>query len=132
MEELIGIIPMQYILLIGGLMVIGEMLKKYTTLPNNLLTAVLPLLGAIACTFTYLCDSDVFLIAELISAMNTGLCCGFASTGGYEFFMNTFVKKENVKKVINICEKVVETVEEAALEDMEKDNETVEIEEIEE
>ena len=46
--------------------------------------------------------------------------------------MNTFVKKENVKKVISVCEKVVETVEEVAIEDMAKDNETVEIEEIEE
>lgn len=112
LEEILNIIPLQYILLIGGLIVLGELFKKFTVLPNKMLTIVLPLLGSAACVFAYVCDSNIFLVSELIAAINKGLCCGFAATGWYEFFMNTFIKKDTVMKVINVCEKIKEVTEE--------------------
>lgn len=111
LEQVLNVIPLQYILLIGGLIVLGELFKKFTVLPNKMLTVVLPLLGSAACVFAYVCDSNIFLISELIMAINKGLCCGFAATGGYEFFMNTFVKKETMVKIINVCEKIQEVTE---------------------
>lgn len=40
-------IPTDYILIILGLGVVGEILKKFTDLPKWLLTTVLPILGGI-------------------------------------------------------------------------------------
>ena len=51
---------------------------------------------------------------------------------GIENYIPVNEQEENDKKVNSICEKVIETVEETEMEDMAKDNETVEIEEIEE
>ena len=40
----------------------------------------------------------------------TGLVLGWSSTGGYEWFVNTFIKKEQITKIINTESKVIHTI----------------------
>ena len=93
-------IPLDYVLIIGGLIVIGEMLKKFTTLPNQLLTTALPILGAVLMGIIYATGTEVLVVAEFIKQICVGLLMGWASTGGYEWFKNTFLVKVEEKKVI--------------------------------
>lgn len=93
-------VPLDYILIVGGLIVIGEMLKKFTTLPNQLLTTALPILGAVLMGIIYSTGAEVFVAAEFIKQICVGLLMGWASTGGYEWFRNTFLVKVEEKKVI--------------------------------
>lgn len=93
-------IPLDYVLIVGGLIVIGEMLKKFTTLPNQLLTTALPILGAALMGIIYSTGAEVFVVAEFIKQICVGLLMGWASTGGYEWFKNTFLIKVEEKKVI--------------------------------
>ena len=95
-------IPLDYVLIIGGLIVVGEMLKKFTTLPNYFLTTALPLLGAILTGLIYLTSTEVLMTAELIKQICVGLLMGWAATGGYEWFKNTFLVQKEEKKVIAI------------------------------
>lgn len=95
-------IPFDYILLVGGLIVIGEMLKKFTVLPNYFLTTVLPILGALAMGIIYATGATGFVVAEFIKQVCVGLLIGWAATGGYEWFQNLINKKFiGTKKVIN-------------------------------
>lgn len=93
-------IPADFILIIAGLIVVGEMLKKFTTLPSQLLTTVLPILGAIIIGIMYTTTTEIFVIADLIKQICIGLVIGWAATGGYEFLKNittdssNFLKKE--------------------------------------
>ena len=101
LEILNSFLPTDYLLIMAGLVVIGEMLKKYTILPNYLLTTVLPVLGAVIMSISYTSSVDIFVTSELIRQIMTGLVLGWASTGGYEWFINTFIKQEQVIKTIN-------------------------------
>ena len=83
-------VPLDYVLIIGGLIVIGEMFKKYTTLPNYFLTTVLPVLGAVLTAIIYATSVEVLIVADLIKQICIGLLMGWAATGGYEWFRNTF------------------------------------------
>lgn len=95
-------IPLDYVLIIGGLIVIGEMFKRFTTLPNYFLTTLLPTLGAIIMGVIYITGADILVTADFIKQICIGLLMGWASTGGYEFFKNTFlIKESNYKKEIN-------------------------------
>ena len=93
-------IPLDYVLIVGGLIVIGEMLKKFTTLPNQFLTTTLPILGAIVMGVIYATSADILVTAEFIKQVCVGLLMGWAATGGYEWFKNTFLVKVEEKKVI--------------------------------
>lgn len=93
-------IPLDYILIVGGLIVIGEMFKKFTTLPSQFLTTVLPTLGAAVMGIIYITNTDVLITAEFIKQVCIGLLMGWASTGGYEFFKNNFLINNNFKKEI--------------------------------
>ena len=93
-------IPVDYVLIIGGLIVVGEMLKRFTTLPNYFLTTALPILGAIVTGIMYLTGADVAETPELIKQICVGLIMGWSATGGYEFFKNTFLVEKEEKKVI--------------------------------
>lgn len=95
-------IPLDYILIIGGLIVIGEMFKRFTTLPNYFLTTLLPILGAIIMGVIYITGADILVTADFIKQICIGLLMGWASTGGYEWFKNTFLKDKEEKKVIAI------------------------------
>lgn len=99
-EFIFQYIPLDYILIVGGLIVIGEMLKKFTVLPNQLLTTALPVLGAVIMGIIYSTGANVFEAAEFIKQICVGLLMGWASTGGYEWFRNTFLVKVGEKKVI--------------------------------
>ena len=99
-EFIFQYIPLDYVLIVGGLIVIGEMLKKFTTLPNQLLTTALPVLGAVIMGVIYSTGAEVFVVAEFIKQICVGLLMGWASTGGYEWFKNTFLVKVEEKKVI--------------------------------
>lgn len=99
-EFIFQYIPLDYILIVGGLIVIGEMLKKFTVLPNQLLTTALPVLGAVIMGIIYSTGASVFEAAEFIKQICVGLLMGWASTGGYEWFRNTFLVKVGEKKVI--------------------------------
>lgn len=99
-EFIFQYIPLDYILIVGGLIVIGEMLKKFTVLPNQLLTTALPVLGAVIMGIIYSTGASVFEAAEFIKQICVGLLIGWASTGGYEWFRNTFLVKVGEKKVI--------------------------------
>lgn len=95
-------IPLDYVLIVGGLIVVGEMFKKFTTLPNQFLTTTLPILGAVITGTIYMTSTDVLVVADFIKQICIGLLMGWASTGGYEFFKNTFlIKESNYKKEIN-------------------------------
>ena len=95
-------IPLDYVLIVGGLIVIGEMFKRFTTLPNQFLTTTLPVLGAVIMGVIYITSAEVLVTAEFIKQVCVGLLMGWASTGGYEFFKNTFlIKESNYKKEIN-------------------------------
>lgn len=93
-------IPLDYVLIVGGLIVIGEMLKKFTTLPNQLLTTALPILGATLMGIIYSTGTQIFESAEFIKQICVGLLMGWAATGGYEFFKNTFLKNMGGEKII--------------------------------
>lgn len=103
-------IPADFILIIAGLIVVGEMLKKFTTLPSQLLTTVLPILGAIIIGIMYTTTTEIFVIADLIKQICIGLVIGWAATGGYEFLKNittdssNFLKKEIIYTSKNIEE----------------------------
>ena len=95
-------IPFDYILIVGGLIVLGEMFKKFTTLPNYFLTTVLPILGAIIIGIIYATGAEIFIVADFIKQVSIGLILGWAATGGYEWFQNLINKKIiTTKKVIN-------------------------------
>ena len=95
-------IPLDYVLIVGGLIVIGEMFKRFTTLPNQFLTTTLPVLGAVIMGVIYTTSAEVLVTAEFIKQVCVGLLMGWASTGRYEFFKNTFlIKESNYKKEIN-------------------------------
>ena len=119
MEDLFSIIstyiPADFILIIAGLIVIGEMLKKFTILPNWWLTTVLPVLGAILTGIMYSTSAEIFEAAAFIKELCIGLVIGWAATGGYEWFKNTFlIKNNNVKKEINLVENTETNEEENA------------------
>lgn len=109
-EFIFQYIPLDYVLIVGGLIVIGEMLKKFTTLPNQLLTTALPVLGAVIMGVIYSTGAEVFVVAEFIKQICVGLLMGWASTGGYEWFKNTFLVKAEERKVI--AREVIETKKE--------------------
>lgn len=95
-------IPFDYILIVGGLIVIGEMFKKFTTLPNYFLTTILPLLGALAMGIIYFTGAETLVAADLIKQISIGLIIGWSATGGYEWFQNLINKKfVETKKVIS-------------------------------
>ncbi|MBR2430479.1 hypothetical protein IKB17_03320 [bacterium] len=95
-------IPFDYILIVGGLIVIGEMFKKFTTLPNYFLTTILPLLGALAMGIIYFTGAETLVVADLIKQISIGLIIGWSATGGYEWFQNLINKKfVETKKVIS-------------------------------
>ena len=95
-------IPFDYILIVGGLIVLGEMFKKFTTLPNYFLTTVLPILGAIIIGIIYATGAEIFIVADFIKQVSIGLILGWAATGGYEWFQNLINKKFiTTIKVIN-------------------------------
>ena len=93
-------IPLDYVLIVGGLIVIGEMFKRFTTLPNQFLTTTLPVLGAVIMGIIYTTSAEVLVTAEFIKQVCVGLLMGWASTGGYEWFKNTFLIKREERKVI--------------------------------
>lgn len=93
-------IPLDYVLIVGGLIVVGEMFKKFTTLPNQFLTTALPILGAVITGTIYMTSTDILVVADFIKQICIGLLMGWASTGGYEFFKNTFLIGKEEKKVI--------------------------------
>lgn len=101
-ELIFSYIPLDYVLIILGLGVIGEMLKKFTTLPNWLLTTVLPILGGIITGVIYATSNEVLQSAPFVENICIGLIMGWAATGGYEFIKNTFLNKnkEEAKKEI--------------------------------
>lgn len=111
LEVINSFLPADYLLIMAGLVVIGEMLKKFTILPNYLLTTVLPVLGAIVMSVTYTTSADIFVTADLVRQIMIGLVLGWASTGGYEWFVNTFVKKEQMIKSISTEAKVAPVIE---------------------
>ena len=120
MEDIFNIIsaylPANYIIICLGLIVIGEMLKKFTVLPNQLLTTTLPILGAVITAVDYSFSTESFTIASLIQQICLGLLIGWSATGGFEWFKNTFVKKVNSSKVISVVEKNVEQIVETPTE----------------
>ena len=93
-------IPLDYVLIVGGLIVIGEMFKRFTTLPNQFLTTTLPVLGAVIMGVIYTTSAEVIVTAEFIKQVCIGLLMGWASTGGYEWFKNTFLIQREERKVI--------------------------------
>lgn len=93
-------IPLDYVLIVGGLIVIGEIFKRFTTLPNQFLTTTLPVLGAVIMGVIYTTSAEVLVTAEFIKQVCVGLLMGWASTGGYEWFKNTFLIKREERKVI--------------------------------
>lgn len=114
MEEIFNIIsaylPANYIIICLGLIVIGEMLKKFTVLPNQFLTTTLPILGAVITAVDYSFSTESFTIASLIQQICLGLLIGWSATGGFEWFKNSFIKKSTSSKVINVVEKNIEQV----------------------
>lgn len=96
-------IPLDFILIVGGLIVVGEMLKKFTTLPNQFLTTALPLLGALTMGLIYGTGTEVFVTADFVKQISVGLLMGWTATGGYEFFKSLIKAKEGeiIKKAIS-------------------------------
>lgn len=86
-------IPVDYIIIILGLGIVGEMIKKFTSLPNWLLTTVLPILGGVITGVIYATSSTQLESAPFIESIFIGIIMGWASTGGYEFIKNTFLNK---------------------------------------
>lgn len=105
MEILLSYIPADCVFLVLGLVVMGELLKKYTVLANKYLTLVLPILGAIFMGLNYIDNTDIFLASDLIKQLILGVICGLSSTGGYEWFKNTFKVIETQDKIISFVDK---------------------------
>lgn len=87
-------VPVDYIVIIIGLGIVGEMLKKFTALPNWLLTTVLPILGALIMGIIYGTSAEVLEAAAYVENICIGLIMGWAATGGYEFIKNSFLNKD--------------------------------------
>ena len=100
-------LPADYIIICLGLIVIGEILKKFTTLPNQLLTTALPILGAIATAVSFTATTEAFTIADIIRQICLGLLIGWSATGGFEWFQNTFLKKSTTQKTISVVDKPI-------------------------
>lgn len=94
LDLITSFIPLDYVLIILGLGIIGEMLKKFTTLPSWLLTTVLPILGAIITGVIYATSNNVIESASFVESICIGLIMGWAATGGYEFIKNNFLNKK--------------------------------------
>ena len=94
-------IPLDYMVIVLGLIVVGQMLKNFTTLPNQFLTTVLPVLGAVLMGIIYATGEEIFVAPDFIKQLCLGLAMGWTETGGYEFFKNTFLTKADEKKVIS-------------------------------
>ena len=94
-------IPLDYMVIVLGLIVVGQKLKNLTTLPNQFLTTVLPVLGAVLMGIIYATGAEIFVAADFIKQLCLGLAMGWTATGGYEFFKNTFLTKADEKKVIS-------------------------------
>mgnify|MGYP005775249563 FL=1 len=97
---ILSYIPVDYILIILGLGVVGGILKKFTTLPSWLLTTVLPVLGGIITGVIYATSNEVLQSAPFVENICVGLIMGWAATGGYEFIKNTFLNKKTEEKQI--------------------------------
>lgn len=97
MDIIFQYIPLDYILIVLGLAVVGEMFKKFTTLPNYFLTTALPVLGAAVMGVIYGTSAEVLVVADLIKQICIGLLMGWAATGGYEFIKNNFVISKTEK-----------------------------------
>ena len=115
-EYLTNYIPYEYILIVIALVIIGEMLKKFTVLPNQFLTTVLPILGAVVMVVLYVTGVEIIIAAEIVKHICIGLLMGWAATGGYEFLRN-FKKSDDAKKTIayKTSETTVVTVDEDEL-----------------
>lgn len=98
-EYLTNYIPYEYILIVIALVIIGEMLKKFTVLPNQFLTTVLPILGAVVMVIMYVTGVEIIVVAELVKQICLGLLMGWAATGGYEFLRN-FKRTDDAQKTI--------------------------------
>lgn len=98
-EYLTNYIPYEYILIVIALVIIGEMLKKFTVLPNQFLTTVLPILGAAVMVVIYVTGIEIIVVAELVKQICLGLLMGWAATGGYEFLRN-FKRTDDAQKTI--------------------------------
>lgn len=104
-QTITAYLPAGYIVICLGLIVIAEMLKKYTVLPNQLLTTVLPILGGIILSIDYVSSADVLDVPTLIRHICVGLLLGWSATGGFEWFKNTFLVKSDTVKTIEVAEK---------------------------
>lgn len=105
LQTITSYLPAGYIVIILGLIVIAEMLKKYTILPNYLLTTVLPILGSIILSIDYVSSAEILDIPTLIRQICVGLLLGWSATGGFEWFKNTFLVKSDTVKTIEVAEK---------------------------
>lgn len=96
-ELIFSYIPMDYILIILGLGVIGEIIKKFTEVPSWLLTTILPILGGIITGVIYATSNFTIESAPFVEHICIGLIMGWAATGGYEFLKNTFGKDKEIE-----------------------------------
>lgn len=72
------------IIIAVGAFVIGEILKGFDNLPNN----IIPLIGGIVGIILGCLIPDIFEGKDLISSGVLGLALGWAATGGYEAIRN--------------------------------------------
>ena len=47
-------------------------------------------------------SAEIFVASELVRQLIIGIICGLGSTGGYEWFKNTFLKTCDNTKVITV------------------------------
>ena len=76
--------------------IMGYVIKNYIkAVPNKYIPLIMLILGAIAGVIVKLLDSDTNITNAIIS----GAVSGLASTGSYEFIVNTFGLKTNNKEI---------------------------------
>lgn len=88
MEQIIQFISELFIsdgiIIVLGSFVIGEILKGFDNIPNN----VIPLIGGIIGAILGCVIPDIFVGKDIVTSGVLGLALGWAATGGYETIRN--------------------------------------------
>lgn len=105
--------------------VLGYVIKNYTKVPNKYIPLIMVVVGAIASVVVSILNGDS-ATGSLGNGIITGAVSGLASTGSYEFIVNTFGLKSKKNESEDIADENVEeiTEDETVTDDVTDDSES--------
>lgn len=105
--------------------VLGYVIKNYTKVPNKHIPLIMVVVGAIASVVVSILNGDS-ATGSLGNGIITGAVSGLASTGSYEFIVNTFGLKSKKNESEDTADENVEeiTEDETVTDDVTDDSES--------